>query len=863
VARLFLVDGMSHVYRAYYAIQGLTNDKGMSTNAVYGLAVMLRKLIEDEKPDYLGLALDLFGPTVRHEQFADYKATRRKMPQDLVDQIPYVHELCAAFRIPVLSYEGYEADDVIGTLARQAAEQSLEVIIVSIDKDMFQLVNDRVRVLDTRTASLYDSGLVEKKWGVKPSQMVDVLALVGDSSDNIPGAPGIGEKGARSLISEHGSLDELLARRDEVKRKSYRESLKEHEQLIKKSRELIKIHLDLPLELDLSDLQTREPDKEKVRELFTELGFRSLIAEFLPVPQTDQELELKQVDSVEHLIRELSGRKVAVALWLGDSYELQGFALASEVGQVWFAGGEFLARAEDGLSRLLTSKIRWLAHDLKPLYLLAYHKGWPVPGLVAGDTMLMGYLLNPNSRDFSLSQMCLDHVGLRLGAETREQYSLIEDGNPRLLGEQASACLRLAEELFPVIEEQGLTSLLQDIELPLVGVLAEMESRGVRIDTAQLHAMSAQVADELVELVKKVHAMAGTEFNLNSPRQLSEVLFEKMGLPAPRKTGKAGHYSTGVEVLEELSSDFEIAGLLLEYRELSKLKNTYLDALPKLVNPASGRIHTSYNQTVASTGRLSSSNPNLQNIPIRSDLGRKIRKAFVPEPGYRMLTADYSQIELRVMAHLSQDPVLIEAFREGEDIHERTAREVFGTDSGLHERELRRRAKVINFGIMYGLSAFGLAKSLKISRSEAQQFIDGYFERYRGVSEWTRATLESAQRDGYVKTLFGRIRQIPEINSKNWSIREFARRTAINAPIQGTAADLIKMAMVRIADRTHQEKLCSRLILQVHDELVWEVEKSEVKYLVGLVQSEMESVAELSIPLRVEIALGDSWYEAK
>jgi DNA polymerase-1 len=487
---------------------------------------------------------------------------------------------------------------------------------------------------------------------------------------------------------------------------------------------------------------------------------------------------------------------------------------------------------------------------------------WPSETVSTADTMLMAYLLNPNLKDFSLRKMCLEHLGRRLD-EGEKQHSLIGDERPANLCQSAIATIELYRVLSPEIESRGLSKLFLEVETPLVPVLAEMERQGVKVDTDQLRQMSGQLGKEIDKLAQQIFTVAGQEFNLNSPRQLAEVLFEKLGLPTSKKTGKAGHYSTGVEVLEDLAARFEIAQLILDYRELTKLKSTYLDALPELVKPETGRIHTSYNQMVAATGRLSSSNPNLQNIPVRSKLGRETRRAFVAESGFRILAVDYSQIELRVMAHLSGDPVLTEAFRRGEDIHQRTAQEVFGIVSGRDDQEMRRRAKVINFGIMYGLSAFGLAKSLKIDQAEAKRYIKGYFERYRGVRDWTERIVEEARNEGQVKTLFGRIRPIPEINSPNWNIREFAKRTAVNAPIQGTAADLIKMAMIAISRRLREENLRSRLIMQVHDELVFEVRISEIDYLRQVATEEMEGVTRLSVPLRVDLGLGRSWYEAK
>ncbi len=851
--KLYLVDGMSHLYRAYYAIQGLTSRQGKPTNAVYGFTNMLRKLIAEERPRYLGVAVDLSGPTIRHEQFEDYKATRRPMPDDLREQVPYVLDVCKVLHVPVLSFPGYEADDVIGTLARRAAERQLEVVIVTIDKDMFQLVDERVSILDTRSMLRLDPARVEEKFGVPPGRVAEVLALVGDSSDNIPGAPGIGQKGACTLIREYGSLEELLRRRDEVKRKTYRESLQHHEGQIRQSLELVRIHEDLDLELDLDSLELSEPDREAARELFTELEFVTLLEEFLPPPE-EAAGEYRGLETLVQLDEVMAAPAEILALSPGPQSTL---AFSRQSGSGCWLSSE-LAADPAALERLARAG-PWVVHDSKEL-IVGGPAGLQPPDPLQ-DTMLMAYLANPNHNDFSLPRLALEYLQLRLEPEGQADLFEVDPGTKA--ARQADTVFRLWKALLPEIRARGMEKLLFDVEIPLVRVLVAMEQRGVKVDTGQLERMSAEMQGEVDRLTGRIYELADEEFNLNSPKQLAEVLFERLGLPVVKKTRKAGHYATGVEVLEKLAEEYEIARLILEYRELTKLQSTYLDALPKLVDPASGRIHTSSNQMVAATGRRSSSNPNLQNIPIKSDLGREIRRAFVAEQGHLILAADYSQIELRVMAHLSEDPVLLDAFQRGEDVHERTAREVFGMQAVANPPEFRRHAKVINFGIMYGLSAFGLAQNLQISRKEAQRFIDGYFERYQGVKRWIDATLEQAREAGYVSTLFGRIRPIPEIRSRNWNLRGFGERTAVNAPIQGTAADLIKMAMVAIHRRLEEEGLRSRLILQVHDELVLEAAVAELKEITELVRKEMEQVTPLRVPLKVDIASGNTWYDAK
>ncbi|MCZ6485390.1 MAG: DNA polymerase I [Acidobacteria bacterium] len=867
-AKLYLVDGMSHIYRAYHAIPPLTNAEGLPTNAVYGFVNMLRKLIKEEEPDYLGVAIDLFGPTVRHQQYKEYKATRPAMPEDLVKQLPLILRVCEVLRIPVRSYERYEADDVIGTLARKAVKEGLEVVIVTIDKDMFQLVNDHVAILDTRSLTRLDSKGVEEKFGVPPEKVVDVLSLVGDSSDNIPGAPGIGQKGARELIKKYGSLTQLLARRDEVSRKSYRESLQQNESLIQLSHQLVTIYQDLPLELCLPEMKVSEPDREAARDLFVELEFTNLLEELIP-PQEATSVNYRRVESREDLQAlgdRIKGSRAALALLYasGDYREgaLQALSVTNEARRAWYLPEELWKVESDEVSQLFERPEQWVIHDLKPLCFFAKRQGWKLKENTQ-DTMLMAYLAKPNQKNFSLTQLGLDYLQHKLQKPESDEEGLFGEQMVEVLCEQADVTFQLYDVLRPQIREKDLEELLEEVEIPLVPVLARMEEQGVKVNCDLLKQMSQEVEGEISRLTREIYGIADEEFNLNSPRQLSTVLFEKLHLPVAKKTSKGGHYATGVEVLEGLAETYEIARLILAYRELSKLKNTYLDALPKLVNSRTGRIHTSYNQMVAATGRLSSSNPNLQNIPIKSKLGRKIRLAFISEPGYQILAADYSQIELRVMAHLSQDPVLVEAFLKGEDIHERTAREVFGMNAMMNSQEFRRHAKVINFGIMYGLSAFGLAQSLKINRKEAQQFIDSYFKKYQGVRTWIDRTLEEVYEKGYVKTLFGRIRQIPEIRSKNRNLRNFAERTAINAPIQGTAADLIKKAMVSLDRELSRQKLKSRLISQVHDELLFEVEDSEVEKMKKLVKEKMEGAAELRVPLQVDLAVGPSWLEAK
>lgn len=859
---------MSHIYRAYYAIQGLTDQSGNPTNAVYGFTNMLRKLIHSEQPEYLGVAIDLPGPTVRHKKFKEYKATRRPTPPELLAQIPRVLDVCRVLRVPILSLEEYEADDVIGTIAKKAVAAGLQVVIVSIDKDMYQLVDSDVTILDPKTLKVLRAEDVEKKFGVAPNLVTDVLSLVGDSSDNVPGAPGIGMKGAQKLIQQFGSLANLLDNRDKVTHKTYQSSLEENENQILLSRDLVTIYQDLAIELDLDELLHKEPDKEAALNLFTKLRFLSLLEEFIPTGGSQEVVyePISKKSQLEDLKLKIKRASISLYPQIESHPETGkpqitglGFSLGKHNG--YSVEHDFLETHQHALMEVLSLASRWSVHNLKPfLDWLRNHQLHSYPHSV--DSMLMAYLVSPNSRDFSLEKMCLEHLQYRF-SDSEEQQCLFSELQHRELAERADLTLQLATILTKKLEPLGLKQVLNTIELPLIKVLSEMENKGFLIDEDLLLAMSEKTGLQIEKLKASIFSMAGQEFNINSPKQLAKILFETMSLPTPKKTRKAGHYATGAAVLEELAKDNPIVPAILEFRELSKLKNTYLDALPRLTQKDSKRVHTSYNQMVTATGRLSSSNPNLQNIPIRTELGREIRKAFIAPPGYKILAADYSQIELRVMAHLSSDPVLLDSFARDEDIHFRTALEVFGKEAALDKNTYRRRAKAINFGVMYGQSAFGLSKTLKINKKEAQSFIDGYFAQYQGVQTWIERTIQQARDEGYVSTLFGRIRPIPEIKSSNWNLRSFGERTAINAPIQGTAADLIKLAMIEIREQLQQTGALSTLILQVHDELVFEAAENELEELEKLVKKVMESVFDLSVPLKVDIGTGPSWYDAK
>jgi DNA polymerase-1 len=870
--RLFLVDGMSHIYRAFYAIRNLSNSRGFPTNAIYGFTAMLRKLIQDEKPDYIGVAIDLEGPTVRHQKYESYKATRKPMPEELVQQLPYINRVCDVLRVPVAGYPGYEADDVIGTLARRAVEQELSAIIVTSDKDMLQLVSDHILVMDPMKENLMmDAQKVVEKMGVRPEQVPDLLGLWGDASDNIPGAPGIGEKGAKELIQTYGSLESCLQNWDKVKRKTYQESLRDNTELIRMSLELATIKQDLPIQLDLGSLMVSEPDRKAAFALFAELEFKGLMREFLEEPSSPPaKAERLTGESATRFLESLRGTgkitfvfqylEAALGRKSAETACVQGDSGPAAVIDLRDAS---VAREWDRLMREPSlARVCW---DAK-LCRLAQEPRGILMDVRVDDVMLMAFLTSSHIGDYSLRRWALDQLHVSLPGEKTGQGELgglnneaVADGLLREL----DAVHRLFQILNPQIDENALRTLYQEIELPLIPVLADMERTGIKVDPATLHRLSAEMEKQLADLTTRIYRTAGVAFNINSPKQLGEILFEKLNLPSGRKTRKTGGYSTDQAVLEELAISYEIPRLILEYRQISKLKSTYVDALPALINPATGRVHTTFNQTGAATGRLSSSDPNLQNIPVRTDAGRLIRGAFIPDKGNMFIAADYSQIELRVLAHLSEDKVLTDAFLQDQDIHERTALEVFGEAARADRQEYRRRAKVINFGIVYGLSAFGLAQRLGIGREEAQAFIDAYFERYKGVRAWLDKTLDEARKTGRVQTMFGRIRPMPDIHSKDFNMRQFAERTSINTPIQGTAADLIKIAMIRVHNGLKEKRLSARILLQVHDELVLEAPESEVAVTGDLVRREMENAASLRVPLKVDLNVADNWKDVK
>lgn len=868
--RLFLIDGMSNIFRAYYAIRGLSTSRGFPTNAIYGFTTMLKKLITEEKPDYLAVVFDAAEPTFRHEVFPDYKATRSEMPDDLAEQIPYIYRVCEALRVPVLTKPGYEADDIIATLARRAADRGMDVVIVSNDKDLCQLVGDKIRILkaDRQNYVYYDEKGVEERLGVKPSQVADYLALVGDSVDNIPGAPGIGEKGAAQIIRQFGTLEKALENWDKVEKRSYRESLRDHREQILKSRQLVTLRLDVPLDIDFSHLVYPGPDVAAARELFTELEFTSLVKELMAAFGTTEKATplpsaltpasgtyrlVTHPSEVASVLEKIWQRdRLAFSLDVADG-EIKGLALATEPQSADYVdlhqADSSLATVRDVFENGLIAKI---GHDVKTSLKLLWGKGIALEGL-ADDVMIGGWLLNPNRGKYDLPTLVRDHLHIEWP----------DDEPPwRVRAREADFILRLHQVLNQRMEEMQLVRVYREIELPLIEILAEMENIGVRIDPQALAEVSREMDGEIERLTGEIYATVGQEFNINSPQQLGDVL-ARLGLTTTRRTKKTGRIATSADVLEELARAHPLPRLVLEYRELVKLKGTYVDALPKLISPLTGRVHTTFNQTGTATGRLSSSSPNVQNIPVRTEWGQRIRRAFTAEPGWLLLSADYSQIELRLLAHITGDRAMTEAFRQGSDIHAHVARTVFGATTPEQIREMRRLAKIVNFGIAYSIGAFGLAQRIGVSRREAQRIIENYYRTYPAVRQYMKEIPERARETGYVRTFCGRIRPIPDIANKNPNLRARAEREAINAPIQGAAADLVKMAMIRVHSRLRRERLRSRMLLQVHDELLLEVPEDERDIVAALVKSEMENVYPLSVPLVVDVGIGSNWLEAK
>lgn len=893
---LILVDGSSYLFRAFHALPPLTNSKGQPTGAVYGVINMLNKLVADYKPENIAVIFDAKGKTFRNDLYKEYKANRPPMPDDLRSQIAPLHELVEALGFPLIVVPDVEADDVIGTYAKQATEQSIETLISTGDKDIAQLVNKHVTLINTMNNVVLDEAGVMEKFDVPPSAIIDYLALMGDTADNIPGVPKVGPKTAAKWLKQYETMDNLVAHADEIKGK-VGESLRENLDQLPLSRELTTIKCDVELEHRISDLSMRTPQLDKLKQIYTEMEFKTWLANLSADDGEEIDGHVAEAQLAGNYETVLD--KKSFDRWLDKLEKAEIFAFDTEttsldymkarVVGVSFAveAGEaaYVPFAHDYLDAPEQLSEQDVLGVLKPLledenkkkigqnlkydaHVLANH-GIALKG-IAQDSMLESYVLDSTKRH-NMDDMALrllghstihfeDIAGKGVKQLTFNQIDL-EQAGP-YAAEDADITLQIHQKLSEALDkEPKLKSVYQEIELPLLNILLKIESNGVKVDVAMLELQSKQLAARMKELESQVYEMAGETFNLASPKQLGTILFEKLGIPSAKKT-KTGQYSTAEDVLQELALEHALPKLLLEHRSISKLKSTYTDKLPLQVNEKTGRVHTSYNQTVAATGRLSSTDPNLQNIPIRSEEGRRIRQAFVAPKGYKMMAADYSQVELRIMAHLSEDESLLKAFAEGVDVHKATAAEVFGVPLNEVENEQRRAAKAINFGLIYGMSAFGLAKQLNIGRYEAQDYIDVYFARYPGVKAYMDQTREQAHDQGYVETVFGRRLYLPEINSRNGQRRQYAERTAINAPMQGTAADIIKRAMIAVDHALAASDVDAKVVMQVHDELVVEVLEKDVEAVANLLRVEMEQAAKLKVPLVVDIGIGDNWDEA-
>lgn len=899
---LVLVDGSSYLFRAYHALPLLTNSKGEYTNAILGVTNMLKKLVETYPEAYFGVIFDAPGKTFRNDMYPEYKANRASMPDELREQIKPLHQLIKAMGLPLVMEPGVEADDVIGTLAKQAEEEDLNVVISTGDKDIAQLVTNKTSLINTMNNQWLDEEGVKEKFGVPPNMIIDYLALMGDTSDNIPGVPKVGPKTAAKWLNAYGSLDEIIAKADEVKGK-VGESLRDHLDAIPLSKELVTIKCDVPLDKAPADLIRTQPDTETLKEMVSHYEFNSWLkqlggtkASTVASEQVDEKpLPAKTELTVETILDEATFNQ-----WLAKLTEAELFAFDTETTHLNYTkalvvGVSFaveaghaayvpLAHSYPGAPQQLSRQ--WVLDQLKPLLesesarkvgqnlkydanVLANH-GISLAGIYH-DTMLQSYVLNSTASRHNMDALAEKY----LGQETIHYEDVAGKGAKQICfdqvsielaapyaAEDADITLRLHQHIFPQLKKiDSLATVYETIEMPLVPVLARMEQTGVLVDEQMLSQQSGELTASIKALETQAHEAAGQPFNLGSPKQIQEILYDKLGLPVLKKTPK-GQPSTAESVLQDLAVDFPLPRLILEHRSLSKLRSTYTDKLPKQINPVTGRVHTSYHQAVAATGRLSSSDPNLQNIPVRSEEGRRIRQAFIAEEGFTVMAADYSQIELRIMAHLSQDTGLLQAFKEGLDVHKATAAEVFGVPVDQVEAHQRRSAKAINFGLIYGMSAFGLAKQLDIDRGAAQGYINLYFERYPGVKQYMDETRELAREQGYIETLFGRRLYLPDILAKNGQRRQYAERTAINAPMQGTAADIIKLAMLSVDNWLQVDKPAVRMVMQVHDELVFEVENSYLDQAASIIQQKMSGAASLDVPLVVDVGMGKNWDEA-
>ena len=884
---LFLIDGSAYIHRAYHAIRGLSNSKGLPTNAVFGFSRMLVKLMEEQTPEYAAMVFDAKGPTFRHKIYKEYKANRPPMPEDMSVQIPYIKDITAGFNFSVIEMTGYEADDLIGTLAYIAEEAGFSVIMVTGDKDFLQLVTVNSIIWDPMKDMKIDVDVVRETYGIEPHQMIDVMGLSGDTSDNIPGVPGIGQKTALSLIQNFGSMEQLYEQVDKITKKKQHENLVKYKDQAFLSRELVKIDTRVPLQFDLQDFELKGPDNDRLSELFKELEFRQLQQTFTGKKDLSNKnyQSIQSLNALNDLIVSLKGSGIFALDTETTSKDPMKAAIVGLSFSIKPDEAFYIPCAHDypdvpeqlelrDVLKLLkpvleNPEIKKIGQNIKYDWMVLARHGINLDGVMS-DTMVASYLINPSKRAHGLDQIALDFLDHKTIS-----YKEVTGKGKKITGfrevpleravpyacEDADITLMAYNVLMPKISEMDLVELFQKVEMPLIPVLMKMEMTGIFVDKDKLNLLSKSFEHQLDELEKRIYSVAGEEFNIKSSQQLGKILFEKLELPVQKKTKKKTGYSTDVDVLTVLASLHELPAMILRHRTLAKLKSTYADALIDLINPETGRIHTSYNQTVTATGRLSSSDPNLQNIPVRTEEGREIRRAFVPKKGWHMVSADYSQIELRILAHYSEDQILIKAFMDDEDIHTRTANEVFQVFPSFITSELRRHAKIINFGIIYGMSPFGLSKELGISQKMAKSYIDNYFARYKGVKQFIDRAIKDVKESKQTSTLLGRIRFLPDINSSNRNLRQFAERTAINTPIQGTAADLIKLAMIKVDAAFTERGFQSVMLLSVHDELIFEVPPDELDEAKNLIREIMEGIWDLRVPLKVNVGYGENWAE--
>lgn len=879
---LYLIDGNSYVYRAFYAIKGLSNSKGFPTNAIYGFTTMLLKIIREKKPEAVAICFDSPGLTERHKMFRDYKAHRAETPSELVQQLSDIRKVISAFRIKTFELAGYEADDIIGTIAKDAASKGAKVFIVTADKDMLQLVDENIKIYDPMKERILDESYVREKFGIGPERVTEFMALTGDASDNIPGIKGVGEKTARELLCSFDSIEDLLEHPERIKREKLRAMVSENKEIVRLSQKLATIDVSVPIEIDRGNFTLQDPDWLALLSLFREYEFTTLMKLLPSVNSAERKHEtITSMDKLREVLSEV-GNEIAIDTEATGKNpftdSLVGISICNQKEKAFyvpFAHSSSLVNAVNQIDIRDTVKaispimqdagISKIGHNLKYDLALLGQNGVPVEGKLF-DTMIAAYLLNPNKPNHSLDEVSFEYLSKRKKSfmevlKKRATFADVPiDEATSYAAEDAALSYELKDLLFNKLGEAVLSDIYFNIEMPLIKVLMDMETSGIKIDPALLQSFSREMSVEIDSIQKRIFFLAGEEFNINSPKQLSMVLFHSLGLSPSKKT-KTG-YSTGMEVLEELAGVHELPREVLNYRSLTKLRSTYLDTLPLLINQKTGRLHTSFNQTVTATGRLSSSEPNLQNIPVRGEWGKRIREAFIAEPGNLLLSADYSQVELRILAHLSEDKGLIEAFNMGIDIHTRTASELYGFPLDKVTADMRRTAKTVNFGVIYGMSSFGLSEALNIDRRDADKYIRQYFERHPGVKDYIAKILAKAKEKGYVTTLFGRKRPVPELSSHNKNIRQQGERLAVNSPIQGTAADIIKLAMISIRKTFHKEKIRAKMVLQIHDELLFEVPESELEAVMDIVRKNMEEAVSLSVPVKVDIGYGKNWAEA-